>query len=263
MHIVFDIIALLLAGMGAGVVTALMAASAVLIAAPVMIVLLGYDPFVAIGVSLAIDVFASAITAKRFHKFSHIRIKPAILILLFAVIGAYIGSYYSASFNEHLLTTLLGSVIIISGASMLRGGIKGEMKFLKKIVKIHGKKAEWSLLVIAGLIVGLLAGIFGAGGGVTLLIILSIFLGYRIHTAIGTSVFIMIFIALSGAVGHIIYGYFHWYAFLVVAVGGVLGAHFTAKKTMEIPEEKLTKIIGLIFFCCGFLLVLNEIILIL
>ena len=45
-----------------------------------------------------------------------------------------------------------------------------------------------------------ICGFIGAGGGMMMLLILTSVLGYELKTAVGTSVFIMTFTALTGAV---------------------------------------------------------------
>ena len=49
-------------------------------------------------------------------------------------------------------------------------------------------------------------GFVGAGGGMMMLLILTSVLGYELKTAVGTSVFIMAFTALTGAVSHFVIG---------------------------------------------------------
>lgn len=53
----------MIAGLGAGVVTGLAGLSAASVISPILITLLGFDPFMAIGISLASDVLASALSA--------------------------------------------------------------------------------------------------------------------------------------------------------------------------------------------------------
>ena len=57
---------------------------------------------------------------------------------------------------------------------------------------------------IAGIGAGAVNGLFGAGGGMMMLLILTSVLGYELKTAVGTSVFIMTFTALTGAVSHFV-----------------------------------------------------------
>ena len=56
------------------------------------------------------------------------------------------------------------------------------------------------------MLIGFICGFVGAGGGMMMLLILTSVLGYELKTAVGTSVFIMTFTALTGAVSHFAIG---------------------------------------------------------
>ncbi len=60
--------------------------------------------------------------------------------------------------------------------------------------------------VVCGVFIGFICGFIGAGGGMMMLLILTSVLGYELKTAVGTSVFIMTFTALTGAVSHFAIG---------------------------------------------------------
>ena len=58
----------------------------------------------------------------------------------------------------------------------------------------------------SGAVVGFICGFIGAGGGMMMLLVLTTILHYDLKTAVGTSVFIMAFTALTGSVSHIVIG---------------------------------------------------------
>ena len=58
--------------------------------------------------------------------------------------------------------------------------------------------------VLCGMMIGFICGFVGAGGGMMMLFVLTSVLGYELKTAVGTSVFIMSFTALTGAASHFI-----------------------------------------------------------
>ena len=60
--------------------------------------------------------------------------------------------------------------------------------------------------IFCGIIIGFICGFIGAGGGMMMLLILTSVLNYELKTAVGTSVFIMAFTALTGAFSHFIIG---------------------------------------------------------
>ena len=60
--------------------------------------------------------------------------------------------------------------------------------------------------IAAGVVIGFICGFIGAGGGMMMLLILTSLLGYELKTAVGTSVFIMTFTALTGSISHFAMG---------------------------------------------------------
>ena len=60
--------------------------------------------------------------------------------------------------------------------------------------------------VLCGVLIGFICGFIGAGGGMMMLLILTSVMGYELKTAVGTSVFIMTFTALTGAISHFAIG---------------------------------------------------------
>ena len=59
-------------------------------------------------------------------------------------------------------------------------------------------------IALAGAVAGTVNGLFGAGGGMMMLIVFTAMLGYERKTAVGTSTFIMTFTALIASVSHIL-----------------------------------------------------------
>lgn len=255
----YELLVLFFAGIGAGIVTGLLGASAAVIAAPIIILLLGYDAFTAIGISLVVDVFASSVSAYNFNKHKHLHLRSAWLILCAAVIGAFFGSYFSSGFDPGLLSNFMGIGIALTGIHLIKRDVKKEITFFRDNIVFKRKSVKSLMLILIGLCVGAVAGIVGFGGGIALLLTLTILLSYRIHPAIGTSVFIMAFITLSGAIGHLVYGHFSPTDLVIASLGGIVGAFFASKKATSLPEKELNVLVGSIFFLLGLLLIAQQI----
>ena len=84
------------AGMGAGLGTGFAGMSAAAVISPMLITFLGMDPYMAVGIALASDVLASAVSAYTYHKNKNLDIRNGIImmvtVLLFTVAGSYIAS---------------------------------------------------------------------------------------------------------------------------------------------------------------------------
>ena len=83
--------------------------------------------------------------------------------------------------------------------------VRPVMTTRESMLAVSAKKRAVQSLV-CGVLIGFICGFIGAGGGMMMLLILTSVLGYELKTAVGTSVFIMAFTALTGAVSHFVIG---------------------------------------------------------
>lgn len=202
------IIICLIAGAGAGIGTGLAGLSAAAVIAPMLVTFLKVNAYEAVGIALASDVLASAVSAWTYKKNENIDVKNGLVMLSAVLIFTFVGSY-AASF---LPQTTMG------GFSMFMTLLAG-LKFLfrpvmttKESNQSKNRKIAVIQSVLCGMAVGLICGFVGAGGGMLMLLVLVSVLGYELKTAVGTSVFIMAFTALTGACSHfvlvMVYSYF-------------------------------------------------------
>ena len=119
-------------------------------------------------------------------------------MLIFTVVGSYAASLVPSrtmgSFSV-FMTFLLGIKFIL----------RPVMTTKESMAQISAKKRAIQS-VVCGVLIGLICGFIGAGGGMMMLLILTSVMGFELKTAVGTSVFIMTFTALTGAVSHFVIG---------------------------------------------------------
>lgn len=200
MELFITIIVCLLAGCGAGLGTGFAGMSAAVVITPMLTTFLGMPAYSAIGIALASDVLASGISAYTYHRNKNIDIKNGIVMMVVVLIFTFVGSFV-ASFvpNETMggtsvfMTTLMGIKFIVKPVNTT-----------KEAMNSVSPKKRMIQSVVFGILIGFVCGFIGAGGGMMMLMILTMFLGYELKTAVGTSVFIMTFTALTGAVSHFI-----------------------------------------------------------
>ena len=202
MTLLFTVIVTFFAGMGAGLGTGFAGMSAAAVISPMLITFLHMDPYMAVGIALSSDVLASAVSAYTYGKNKNLDVKNGLLmmvsVLTFTVVGSYIASLLPSrtmgSFSV-FMTFLLGVKFIVRPVMTTKEAMMG--------VSAH-KRAVQS--IVCGVLIGFICGFVGAGGGMMMLLILTSVLGYELKTAVGTSVFIMTFTALTGAISHFAIG---------------------------------------------------------
>ncbi|MBD3252987.1 TSUP family transporter [Candidatus Pacearchaeota archaeon] len=251
----FEAIILLIAGIGAGIVTGLVGASAVVFSAPLLIMFLGYSPYSAIAFSLATDVVASIVATIIYHRNKNLRLKESLFLLLSALIGVVAGSFISLGIPSKTLGIATGIGIALAGLGIYKRKTQNKSKEV-----IIFRKNRGFFIVLFGLIIGLIAGIFGAGGGIMILLVLVLVLNYKTHQAIGTSVLLMIFIALFGATAHFINIEFSLLNLFILSFGALFGSLFAARYANKIDEKKLNRIVGVIVIVIGLTSTMNQLI---
>ncbi|HOV62771.1 MAG TPA: sulfite exporter TauE/SafE family protein [Spirochaetia bacterium] len=260
-----DLIALAI-GIVAGNITGLIGASGVMVVVPAFI-FLGYSPSASIGASLFIDMIASAIVSWTYYQHKNLVIREGIWIALGSIVGAQIGSLFSStipdvglgnSFSVFLIVSAL--ILWFKGERTVVVGDKNVSKFplVRKILDGVQKRPQVSG-VILGVFVGIVSGLFGAGGGVLILLILIFVMRFNMHEGIGTSTLIMAITAASGAIGHLISHDLPLRIALVGSVGTIIGGRLAAKYANKVNERILSKMAAAVFGLLSvFLLIINR-----
>ena len=120
MQLLITILVTFFAGMGAGLGTGFAGMSAAAVISPVLITFLGMDPYMAVGIALASDVLASAVSAYTYGKNKNLDIRNGLImmvsVLAFTVVGSYVSSLVPSrtmgSFSV-FMTLLLGIKFIV------------------------------------------------------------------------------------------------------------------------------------------------------
>ena len=253
MNILLTIAVTFFAGMGAGLGTGFAGMSAAAVISPMLITFLKMDPYKAVGIALSSDVLASAVSAYIYGKNKNLDIKNGIImmisVLTFTVVGSYIASLLPAatmgSFSV-FMTFLLGIKFIVRPVMTTKEAMQGVSA---------EKRAVQS--VICGVLIGFICGFVGAGGGMMMLLILTSVLGYELKTAVGTSVFIMTFTALTGAASHFaIGGAPDWTVLILCVVFTLIWARIAAVFANKATPKTLNRATGVILVILGLVVML-------
>ncbi|OPZ88232.1 MAG: Sulfite exporter TauE/SafE [bacterium ADurb.Bin429] len=95
-----------------------------------------------------------------------------------------------------------------------------------------------------GIVAGLFSGLLGVGGGVLLVPAMVLLLHYSQHRAHGTSLAVILFVAVAGLSGYIRAGQISWPIAGGLAVGGILGAVLGARLAGKLPAATLRRVFG-------------------
>lgn len=250
-------------GIITGGITSLIGASGVMIIVPILTMLFKVSVHTAIGTSLFVDVIASLTVSYSYYKNGNIELKSGIWIALTSIIGAQLGASFASKMGEGNLSSSFGIVLVLAGLSMVRKSYKEKKDSSDTLSKLVNFKKEWQKILSAlviGLGIGILSGIFGAGGGVMILLALIVLMSFPLHKAIGTSTLIMAITALSSTVGYGVRGNIDFALGSLLSVGAVVGGIIGSRYANKVNEKTLQKVVGICFMAMGIIMTAIEII---
>ena len=202
MTLIFTILICFFAGMGAGLGTGFAGMSAAAVISPMLITFLDMPAYEAVGIALASDVLASAISAYTYGKNKNLDIKNGLVMMLFVLLFTFIGSFIASKVPNSTMGSFSTIMTLLLGIKFI---VKPVMTTKESMADVIPQKRILQS-VLCGTGVGFICGFIGAGGGMMMLLLLTSVLGYELKTAVGTSVFIMTFTALTGAGSHFMIG---------------------------------------------------------
>lgn len=237
-----------IAGAGAGIGTGFAGMSAAAVVGPMLITFLHMPAYEAVGIALASDVFASAVSAYTYKKNGNIDVKNGLVMMAFVLLFTMIGSYVASLVPNGtmggfsvFMTMLLGVKFIVKPVMTTREAMESVSR-KKRLIQS----------VIGGLCIGFICGFIGAGGGMMMLLVLTSFLGYELKCAVGTSVFIMAFTALTGAASHFaIGGVPDVLALALCVVFTLIWAQIAARIANKAQTKTLNRVTGIVLLALG------------
>ena len=248
MTFLFTILVTFFAGMGAGLGTGFAGMSAAAVISPMLITFLDMDPYMAVGIALSSDVLASAVSAYTYGRNKNLDVRNGLImmasVLAFTVVGSYIASLVPS-------TTMGGFSVFMTFLLGVKFILRPVMTTKETMMAVSARKRAVQS-VVCGMLIGFICGFVGAGGGMMMLLILTSVLGYELKTAVGTSVFIMTFTALTGAVSHFtIGGAPDWTVFALCVVFTLLWARIAAVFANKATPKTLNRATGVILVILG------------
>ncbi|NEW82006.1 MAG: sulfite exporter TauE/SafE family protein [Mariniphaga sp.] len=248
-----EILLVLLVGCFSGMITGLTGASGVMVVVPLITILFKFPIHEAIGTSLVVDVLTSLMISATYFKNDNITLKAAGWVAISSVTMAQIGARFSDKIPERGLDSGFSFVLVVLALIIWRTGIKRDKVPVAPFDLSDYKSPLWRLILSVLLAggSGFLTGFIGAGGGTNILLILLFVNKFPMHKALGTSILIMSFTALSGVIGHASFGNVNILTGITLAASAIPAGIYCARFTSRISEKSLSRVMSGVYIILG------------
>ena len=252
MRILLEIIVCFIAGMGAGLGTGFAGMSAAAVISPMLITFLGMPAYQAVGIALASDVLASAASAYTYGKNKNLDIRNGLIMMAAVLVMTMVGSWLASLMPDSTMGSFSVIMTLLLGVKF----IAKPVMTTKELMNGVSRKIRVIQSVVCGIVIGFICGFVGAGGGMMMLLILTSVLGYELKTAVGTSVFIMTFTALTGAVSHFTIGGLPDISCLVLCIiFTLIWAEIAARFANKAEPITLNRVTGAVLVILGLIMI--------
>ncbi|MCI5650475.1 MAG: sulfite exporter TauE/SafE family protein [Fusicatenibacter sp.] len=256
MSFITKLIVCFFAGMGAGLGTGFAGMSAAAVISPMLITFLGMPAYEAVGIALASDILASAVSAYTYGKNKNLDIKNGFVMMVTVLLFTFVGSLIASKVPNSTMGSFSTVMTLLLGIKFI---VRPVMTTKETMASVSPKK-RLIQSVVCGILVGFICGFVGAGGGMMMLLLLTSILGYELKTAVGTSVFIMTFTALTGATSHFLIGGVPELLPLILCVAFTfLWARIAAKFANKASAVTLNRATGIVLTILGAVIFLVNI----
>ncbi len=257
------IITLLITGIGVGFASGLLGVGGAFIMTPVQYMIftgMGIPTDIAIklafGTSLLVVLPIAASGAWRHSKKGALWWKAAVVMGGCGLVCAFGGATLATHLPGAGLKIAFGAIILLSGIRMLTAR--------PPQIEQEPRDNPW-LWAAWAIPIGITSGIFGIGGGVLMVPVMVLALRFKMHSAIATSLAIMLFTSIGGVIGYIInglgvpqlqdlaytIGYVNLPSWFLLAVTSVGMAQVGAITAHKLPAKQLRYIFIAVMFYMG------------
>lgn len=192
-----------------------------------MLLMLGYDIKVAIGISVVQMVFSSIYGSYLNHKKGTLDIAMISVIGLGGFAGALLSGYITAAFSSETLELIFLSFAIFALIRL----------FVKQKEYAEQKEVSKIVLLSIGVVLGAFSMAIGVGGSILLVPILAGFLHVPLKKAISAGLFFVVFSSISGLISHTLEGNIDYKSGIIIGlvslVGVYLGIHLKERANVH------------------------------
>ena len=212
-----------------GLSLGLMGGGGSILTVPIFVYALGYDPKLAIAMSLPVVGVTSLVGVIGHWKAGNVNLKAAFTFGAIAMVGAFGGARLAAFLSGEVQLTLLAVVMLMAAIMMLRASRQTPSI---TTADNDARPIATGVLIPVALSVGVLTGLVGIGGGFLVVPALVVLAREPMKQAVGTSLLVIAINSAAGFAGYIGQVQVPWSfmaGFTAVAVVGILAGTYLVR----------------------------------
>lgn len=236
---VSDVALLIPVGVLIGVLLGSVGGGGSLLAVPALVYLGGQSVRSAQAGALVVVIAAAAIGSVSYMRRDEVRWRAGLAFGAAAALSSLAGSLLARALDPDVLLLAFSPVMVLGAAAMVGERARGESSFRRWRYGVAARAA--AAVVLLGLGVGFLTGLFGVGGGFVIVPALVLSLGFGMTEAVGTSLLVIVVGSLVALLARLGGGGVEWATILPFAAAAAIGVLLGGRLGGRVSTEALTR----------------------
>jgi len=222
---------------------------------PMLILVFGFKPTVAIGTDILHGAIFKSFGAVRHRQFGHVHARLAMWMLIgsapFSLLGVALSSWLSSTYGdgyEEAAQQVLGVALVVGGIGF----------FVKAFLRPHGNDAPFILqnrdkviAVLIGVFGGFVVGLTSVGSGTFFGLVMMIAFPLTAAKIVGTDLFQAALLLWVAGFGHFVTGSVDLGATGWLLIGSIPGVLIGSQLTVKLPDQALRVALSLVLSLSG------------
>ena len=234
----FSWLILVSGGLISGVIAGLLGIGGGIITIP-LLVTLGYTPVQAIATSSLAIVITSISGSLQNWWMGYFDFKRVIYLGIPAFLTTGIGVYFANKIPSYIILFTFG-IILLANIYLIELRKQLAFKEMENTATVFNPLVS---KIGTGGAAGILAGLFGLGGGTIMVPLQMLLLKEEIKVAIQTSLGVIVITALAACTGHALEGNILFVQGIVLGCGGLLGVQISTRTLPKLPDSTVNLVL--------------------
>ena len=254
-------VGLLVLGVVAGILSGLFGIGGGVVMVPALLAIFGLNILNSNATSLAAMLLPVGILGViTYYKAGYVDLRNALWISAGLLLGSFVGAEFAMNIREGLLAKFYAAFLLYIAVGYLDIPALFRKKGLGQTEPIQSvQKAIWAFILV-GFVAGVLAGMFGKGGGVVIVPALVKLFHYDAKSAAATSLAaLQLPVGLPSVIVYANSGHLNYMYAGIIALGLVVGAFLGTRIAVGMPAKLFKKVFAVFLLAVAFFMVFKYV----
>ncbi|HET8952701.1 MAG TPA: sulfite exporter TauE/SafE family protein [Solirubrobacteraceae bacterium] len=245
---------IVLFGLGVGILIGLTGIGGGSLMTPLLLLVGGYSPVVAIGTDLAYGAVTKTVGGWRHLRAGHVDLRLSWWLAAGSVPGSIGGvialnalhDAYGGEFDPYLLAFVAAALMLAAAATLYRSWFRPDMHRRERASAGLIRRRSKFVTIVIGLILGFVLGMTSVGSGALVGLVLILLYRLKPHRVVGTDVFHAAVMLWSAGLAHLISGNVDLGLMATILVGSIPGVWIGAALLPYVPVSGLRNMLAIV-----------------